>query len=851
MLELKKIKKIYESGSFRQVALNNVSMTFRDKEFVSILGPSGSGKTTLLNIIGGLDDYTSGDLIIDGTSTKKYRSRDWDSYRNHRIGFIFQSYNLISHQSILRNVELAMTLSGVPRKERIRRAKKALKDVGLAQHINKRPNQLSGGQMQRVAIARALVNDPDIILADEPTGALDSETSVQIMNLLKKVAEDRLVIMVTHNPELAEQYSTRIVSLKDGKIISDTDPYKLRGRRKSNTDDKTHRKRLRKTSMSFWTATGLSLNNLLTKKGRTFLTAIAGSIGIIGIAMILSLSNGIQEYIDRTEEETLSEYPISLQKQSVDISAFATAFAGGDSSNTYDDDKIHSRNIMGDVLTSVSSTTANNLKDFKKYLESNEGQTIRDNTSSISYGWNVPIDIYKNSTDEVLQVNPSSAMDAVGMGMDGMSSMMMNMDIFASIGSNEELLNQMYDVVDGRWPESYDELILSIGENGEISDYTLYTIGLLPQDDLKEALEKITAGEKVEFANTSYSKEDLMNLKFRLVLPTDYYKKEGGIWVDMRSDEKYMEEVLKKAPELKVVGIVKPNGESALTSSFPGYFGYKDELEEYVINKVNQSEIVKAQKANKQVNVLTGKKFGSEEKFTAENLTPEQQAYLATLNAEELATVVNSYQENANATYDSVLQTLGAAELDNPDEISLFPINFEAKTKIEQAIADYNEGKPEEDQITYSDQVGMMISAISTIVDVVSAVLIAFVAISLVVSSIMIAIITYISVLERTKEIGILRAIGASKRDVSRIFNAETLIEGLFAGVLGIGVTLLLCIPANAIIKEALDVSNLAVLPVAGAVILIILSVLLTVLAGLIPARLASKKDPVEALRSE
>lgn len=848
MLELKNIKKTYESSDLKQTALKGVSIAFRDKEFVSILGPSGSGKTTLLNIIGGLDNYTSGDLSINGVSTKEYTDRDWDNYRNHSVGFVFQSYNLIGHQSVLRNVELALTLSDVGRKERTERAKKALKEVGLAQHINKRPSQLSGGQMQRVAIARALVNNPEILLADEPTGALDSETSKQIMDLLKSVSKNRLVIMVTHNPELAKKYSTRIITIQDGKVLKDSNPDKAKTKKAEEVAVVDKKK---KTSMSFWTAFGLSMNNLMTKKGRTLLTAIAGSVGIIGIALILSLSNGIHEYINRTEEEALSKYPIQLQKNSVDISAFATAFMGGTEGEVRDDGMVYSRNIMGDVLTQVSSNTANNLKDFKTYIETGDGQDIKNYTSSIGYSWDVPLEIYKDSTKEVVQVHPSTAMDAVGMGQDGMSSMMMDMDIFANIGANQELLDRMYDMVDGRWPENYDELVLVIGENGEIADYTLYTLGILPQSDLKKALNKIIAGEEVSFETTSYSIDELMDLKFKLVLPTDYYKKQGDVWVDMSGDEDYMKEVLKKAKELKIVGVAKPNGDSALASSFPGYLGYRQDLEEYVINGVNDSEIAKAQKKDKTVNVLTGKKFGSEEKFSAENLTPEQQAYLATLDATELAGVVSSYKENADATYETIAQKLGIASLDDPDEISLFPINFDAKTDIEHIIDQYNEGKDEEDQITYSDMMGTMIASVSMIVDVISTVLIAFVAISLIVSSIMIAIITYISVLERTKEIGILRAIGASKRDVSRVFNAETLIEGLAAGILGIGITLLLTIPINIVVKDALDVKNIAVLPLDGAIILILLSVVLTMLAGLIPSRMASKKDPVEALRSE
>lgn len=848
MLELKNIKKTYESSDLKQTALKGVSIAFRDKEFVSILGPSGSGKTTLLNIIGGLDNYTSGDLSINGVSTKEYTDRDWDNYRNHSVGFVFQSYNLIGHQSVLRNVELALTLSGVGRKERTERAKKALKEVGLAQHINKRPSQLSGGQMQRVAIARALVNNPEILLADEPTGALDSETSKQIMDLLKSVSKNRLVIMVTHNPELAKKYSTRIITIQDGKVLKDSNPDKAKTKKVEEVAVVDKKK---KTSMSFWTAFGLSMNNLMTKKGRTLLTAIAGSVGIIGIALILSLSNGIHEYINRTEEEALSEYPIQLQKNSVDISAFATAFMGGTEGEVRDDGMVYSRNIMGDVLTQVSSNTANNLKDFKTYIETGDGQDIKNYTSSIGYSWDVPLEIYKDSTKEVAQVHPSTAMDAVGMGQDGMSSMMMDMDIFANIGANQELLDRMYDMVDGHWPENYDELVLVIGENGEIADYTLYTLGILPQSDLKKALNKIIAGEEVSFETTSYSIDELMDLKFKLVLPTDYYKKQGDVWVDMSGDEDYMKEVLKKAKELKIVGVAKPNGDSALASSFPGYLGYRQDLEAYVINGVNDSEIAKAQKKDKTVNVLTGKKFGSEEKFSAENLAPEQQAYLATLDATELAEVVSSYKENADATYETIAQKLGIASLDDPDEISLFPINFDAKTDIEHIIDQYNEGKDEEDQITYSDMMGAMIASVSMIVDVISTVLIAFVAISLIVSSIMIAIITYISVLERTKEIGILRAIGASKRDVSRVFNAETLIEGLAAGILGIGITLLLTIPINIVVKDALDVKNIAVLPLDGAIILILLSVVLTMLAGLIPSRMASKKDPVEALRSE
>ena len=853
MLEFKKITKIYQTGDFVQTALDNVSVNFRENEFVSILGPSGSGKTTMLNIIGGLDKYTSGDLIINGVSTKDYKDKDWDSYRNHRVGFVFQSYNLISHQSILQNVELALTLSGVDKKERRKKAIRVLERVGLKDHIKKRPNQLSGGQMQRVAIARALINDPDILLADEPTGALDTETSKQIMELLKEIAKNKLVIMVTHNPELANEYSTRIVKVLDGKIIDDSMPFD--GEIKKESANLT-KKKSKKTSMSFFTALSLSLNNLLTKKGRTILTAFAGSIGIIGIALILSLSNGIQEYIDRTEEETLSSYPLQIQRESLDMSSMITTMMSNQQSKEYNDDKIHSVNIMGDILTSVSQKVKyNDLKSFKKYLEDKEDK-VKSYTSDIRYTYDVTLNLYKNDTEKVLRVNPTTIFDSIGMSTSGISSVydmyMSNYDVFSELNGNERLLKQENELVAGSWPNKYNEVVIMVDKNNQISDYTLYSLGILDPKELEEKFNKMIAGEEINFETTEYDVNELIGLTFKLVLSSDYYKKTNNVWINMSEDENYMKNLLKNSEEIKIVGIIRPSSDSigVVTS---GVVGYTHDLVEYIINKTNEKEIVKQQKEDKEINVFTGRSFSSEEdkQFDYSSLSKEELAYFQSLSQQELAELMKAYADNANATYETNLNKLGVADLDNPSGIMIFPKDFDSKEEIENIINEYNEGKNEEDKITYTDIVGVMMSSVSSIVNVISSVLIAFVAISLVVSSIMIAIITYISVIERTKEIGILRAIGASKKDISRVFNAETLIEGLSAGVMGIIVTLILNIPINIIIENIVNISNISKLPFIGAVLLIIISVILTVVAGFIPAKIASKKDPVEALRTE
>lgn len=850
MLELKKITKEYDVAGLKQLALNKINIKFRQNEFVSILGQSGSGKTTMLNIIGGLDKYTTGDLIINGISTKKYTDHDWDIYRNHRVGFVFQSYNLIPHQTALQNVELALTLSGIGKEERRKRAIAVLKKVGLEKQINKRPNQMSGGQMQRIAIARALVNDPDILLADEPTGALDSETSLQVMDLLKEIAKEKLVIMVTHNPELAINYSTRIVKLLDGKIIDDTNPFNGEEQIKEVRENKSRAK----TSMNFKTALSLSLNNLMTKKGRTLLTSFAGSIGIIGIALILSLSNGIQKYIEKTEQETLASYPLTIQKESIDMSTLLQTLTGHQETKEYNDDKIHSVNIMGDMFTTVTKEVKrNNLKDFKNYLE--KESKIKNYTSSIEYTYNIQMNVYKSDSNKVVQVNPTTVLDAIGMSSSGISSayspFMSSYDVFYEMLNNEELNKKTYDVIEGRWPKKYNEVVLLVDKNNQISDYSLYSLGILDQDYLKEQFNNMVSGKDVKFTENTYEPKDLLNLTFKLVLNTDYYKKQNGLWLDMSNDDNYMKKVLENAEEIKVVGIIKPNDEAVTGNNTAGMIGYTHELMEHLINKTNEQEIVKEQLENPKINVFTKTEFTNNKEFDMNNLSAEQLKYLKNMSQVELAEFMKSYSENLSSTYEQNLKKLGIASIDDPDGINIYPKDFDSKEEITSIIDKYNEDKEEQDKIKYTDVVGIMMSSVSTIVNVISSVLIAFVAISLIVSSIMIAIITYISVIERTKEIGILRAMGASKKDISRVFNAETLIEGLCAGILGIIVTILINIPANIIIKKVVNISNLSKLPVAGAIILIIISVLLTVLAGFIPAKIASKKDPVEALRTE
>lgn len=895
MLELNDIKKDYVSGSTTVSALKGINLRFRDCEFVSILGQSGCGKTTMLNIIGGLDKYTSGDLKINGVSTKNYKDRDWDFYRNNSIGFVFQSYNLIPHQTVLSNVELALTLSGVSKAERKKRAIEALEKVGLGEQIHKKPNQMSGGQMQRVAIARALVNNPDILLADEPTGALDTETSIQIMELLKEISKDRLIIMVTHNPELAKNYSTRIVKLLDGVITDDSDPYTLEDmeadiRAKEAAKVKTSEKKIKKsgkkqkTSMSFFTALSLSFNNLMTKKTRTILTAFAGSIGIIGIAMILSISNGIQLYIDRVQRDTLSSYPITLQAESIDISSMVTSMTGNSDSEEHEDkSKIYSNDIMGDMInTMVKEVKSNNLSEFKKYIE-NGGSDIKSYVSDIQYSYDVPLNIYmKDTSNGVEQLNPSTMFDSIygegatstssamssGMGM-GMFS---NSSVWNQLLGNQQVLDEQYDVLAGPWPENYNEVVLVVDKNNEVDDYTLYSLGLKDPEEVRTLFKKMMVGESYETKkDISYTFDEILDTEFKLVMPTDMYKYNDvtGTWDDYSKDDKYMTNVVNNGTDIKVCGIIRPNDDAVSTSISSG-IGYTAKLTEYIIEEVKNSEIAKAQLADTSVDVFTGVPFDNDR--NTEITMDDVNAYMATLSPEESAQMqamtsgmsddqilqlfsASLKARTTDATLDSNKSKLGITDLDTPSQIDIYATDFDSKEKVQNIIKDYNklqqdDGK-EENVINYTDYVGIMMSSVSTIINAISYVLIAFVAISLIVSSIMIGIITYISVLERTKEIGVLRSIGASKKDVSRIFNAETLIEGFVSGALGIVVTLLLCIPANALIKHLTDISNVAQLPVAGGVILIIISMFLTFIAGLIPAKLAAKKDPVVALRSE
>lgn len=986
MLEIRNIVKNYETGSETVHALKGVSIAFRESELVSILGQSGCGKTTLLNIIGGLDQYTSGDLIINGQSTKQYKSADWDIYRNHSVGFIFQSYNLIPHQSVLSNVELALTLSGVSKAERRRRAKEALEKVGLGNQLNKRPNQMSGGQMQRVAIARALVNDPDILLADEPTGALDSETSIQIMELVKEIAKDRLVIMVTHNPELAEKYSTRIVKLLDGQIVGDSDPFDPAKEPAHSEVRKTEVTKGQKTSMSFLTALSLSKNNLMTKKGRTFLTSFAGSIGIIGIALILSLSNGVQEYINSVERSTLASFPVSIQHETVDYTSLMTSMMNvrDNAEENRDPDRIYTNDISTEMMkTMLSEMQTNNLAEFKEYLES-DPDGISASIEEIQYSYDSNLYIYGHSADgDIMQINPSTVMSAMmGQSMaDNVSQMtntysslmgsssMSSYDAFRELLSTD-MLKTEYEVLAGRLPEAYNEVVVLVTDRNELSDVTLYTLGLRNQGELEGMMSSVMAGESFDLdtGDLSFSYDDLMGMEFSMLTAPEFYQKnDDGTWTDMRSDSEFMEQAAENGLKLKVVGILKPDADSLISSTNSGGIGYTHALTEYMIDKTNSSELVKAQKENPDVDVFTGIEFPkadeeeeqpmsqseamemltgmlTEEQRTKLNegimaaLTEEQQAQIqsammgmvsdeqinsimmgvltpeqltqlqsgadvnslltdaqkaqmsaqiaASLTVEqnaELSEMMNGMAdptkmytifmqvlttdqlrqlmdmtkepETTDATYDGNLKLLGVAELSEPSSMKIYATDFESKEKITQLIEKYNDSKIADDNqadvINYTDYVGLMMSSVSDIINAISYILIAFVAISLIVSSIMIGIITYISVLERTKEIGILRAMGASKRDISNVFNAETLIVGFSAGVIGIAVTLLLNIPINIIIENITGIANVALLPWQGGVILVVISMLLTLIAGLVPAGVAAKKDPVEALRTE
>ena len=859
MLKLTDIVKDYDVGANTVHALKGVSIEFRPSEFVAILGQSGCGKTTLLNIIGGLDQYSSGDLIIKGKSTKNYKSKDWDTYRNHSVGFVFQSYNLIPHQTVLANVELALTLSGVKKAERRRRAIEALEKVGLGDQLHKKPNQMSGGQMQRVAIARALVNNPEILLADEPTGALDSETSVQVMELLKEIAKDRLVIMVTHNPELAEDYATRIVRLLDGNIIADSDPYDG-----SQEVAEVPAGKEKKASMSALTAFSLSLSNLMTKKGRAIMTAFAGSIGIIGIALILSISTGINNYIDAMERDTLSSYPLTLESQTMDMGSMMGSMKNPEEITDPKADHIYSSSVMSGVMDMMfSSATTNNLTDFKHFIESgNSG--LEKLTSEIRYIYSTPLNVYKAGT--TYQVNPSSVFASLGLDQGG--AMTSNMNVWNQLSTNTELLESQYEVLSGRIPNAWNEVVLIVDENNRIMDYTLYALGVLDMTELQDALLKKIQGEDVQIDTTihEYSYADFIGLKFNILPSTDYYVQENGKWVDKSKDDPYILSKINVAEDISIVGILRPLPDSAAGSG-TGVIGYTGELMLHMIDKVNSSDIVKAQKANPDMDIISGLPF--ENTLTMadfENMLaamdPAMQAQItatiagmrqAGMSEDKIANylAVNVFFTCSKSTYEQNLTLLGVSDLEKPAAINLYPKNFEAKDEIAKIIENYNKSKAEEDRIVYTDYVGLMMSSITTIINAISYILISFVAISLIVSSIMIGIITNISVLERTKEIGILRAVGASKGDVSRVFNAETVIEGLAAGLVGIGVTELLIIPINMLIQNVFELNASATLTPLAALILIGLSVFLTFIAGLIPAKSAANKDPVVALRSE
>ena len=896
MLELKKVTKIYQTGSFKQKALDDVSISFRKNEFASILGPSGSGKTTLLNIIGGLDKYTSGDLIINGVSTKKYKDRNWDSYRNHRVGFVFQSYNLISHQSILANVELALTLSGVSKKERKLRAKKALEDVGLEKHIHKKPSELSGGQMQRVAIARSLVNNPDILLADEPTGALDSETSKQVMDILKDIAKDRLVIMVTHNPELAEEYSSRIVKLKDGKVISDTNPYKNK-ESKDNEDNKSG-----KTSMSFFTALSLSLNNLMTKKGRTLLTAFAGSIGIIGIALILSLSSGVNKYITDVQKDTMLSYPITIEEEAMDLSAFleqGKSFGKQEDNRKHAKDAIYLNSSTIELASKMTTTLySNNLKDFKEYLDDKKNEIHKYiGENGIHYSYATKFKVFNYDADGKLVNSDGSTFESKIENSSNLSylstySTPFTTNIFTEImpdvsGDNiSAAIKEEYELVTGAYPKEYNEVLFVLPKSSEVNITDIYYLGLLPSKEYKDILDKIDKNEEIKIDKEKISYDDILNTTFKLLTASDFYvKNKNGNYESIIDDDKKTEDLVKKEGiELKVVGVLRQK-EDSKNDLINGTIGYTKELTNFIIDRTNNSKVVKAQEDNKDVNIMNGLKYNvssdnekvKEAKKYLSNLKVSDKANMAlmmvgssnpmigAMSESQLASLLDNYLKNPDkkamieyydnylspGTYDKVMASLGKVDLSKPSRISIYADTFEAKDGVIESINSYNKKAEEEDKITYTDYVGLLMSSVTTIINAITYVLIAFVSISLVVSSIMIAIITYISVLERTKEIGILRAIGASKKDVTRVFKAETFIEGLIAGCMGILVTILLNIPINKIIYKLTDINGISRLPLMGAIILIIISVFLTVIAGLVPSKMAAKKDPVEALRTE
>ena len=926
MLQIQKIYKKYVTGDLEQTALDGVSLNLRDNEFVAILGPSGSGKTTLLNVIGGLDRYDSGDLIINGISTKKYKDRDWDSYRNHTIGFVFQSYNLIPHQTVLSNVELALTISGISKSERKKRATEALEKVGLGKQLHKKPNQMSGGQMQRVAIARALVNDPEILLADEPTGALDSETSIQVMDLLKEVAKDRLVVMVTHNPELAEQYANRIVRVKDGHIIDDSNPYEVDIQ---NLAPPKH-ENMGKASMSLLTSLSLSFNNLKTKKGRTLLTSFAGSIGIIGIALILSLSNGVNTYIDNIQKETMTSYPISIESETIDLSSIMSSdgpTAGQVTDADHDLDAVYSNGSSLEMAsTMTSSFTENNLTAFKKYLDNPDSEINKYvGENGIIYSYDTKFDVYTkdqdgtlvNTNGSTLTDNNNSTNTMLGMSnmstmsnMPGLPGMTSSSNNFSELlpgkdgESVSEAIKESYDLLYGNWPNAYDEIILTLDKNNEISSNTLYQLGILPSSEYKELMKKIENGEEIKLESKSWNYEDICNKEFYMIPESDTYISNGnGTFKSIKEDTTEMEKLINNAIKLKITGVVRPK-EDAKGALISTTLGYTRALTNYIIQYTDDSEVVKVQKENPTINILNGMEFSpssddekiSDAKKYLENLGVSDKANLfktitysmqtsgdgmsnldnssiqagipdiSTMSETQLAAMLDEYLKSpdndtllkiydayiSTGTYDDNMTTFGVVSLDAPSSISIYTDSFENKESISNCIDDYNSTASEENKISYTDYIGILLSSVTTIINVISYVLIAFVAVSLIVSSIMIGIITFISVMERTKEIGILRAIGASKHNISQVFNAETFIIGLCSGLLGVGISLLLLIPINAIIHSVLDSNTVnASLPIPAAIILIILSMILTIIGGFVPSKKAAKKDPVTALRSE
>lgn len=856
MLRLDNIVKTYRTGEFTQDALKDVSIQFRKNEFVAILGPSGSGKTTMLNIIGGLDRYDSGDLVIEGTSTKKYRDPDWDAYRNRAIGFVFQSYNLIPHQTVLSNVELALTLAGISRAERRERAKTVLEKVGLIDHIHKRPNQLSGGQMQRVAIARALINNPTILLADEPTGAIDSETSIQIMDLLKEIALDRLVIMVTHNPVLAEKYATRIVKLQDGQVIDDTDPA-------IEADIAKEPMGKQRVGMSFLTAASLSFNNLKSKLGRTILTAFAGSIGIIGIALILSLSSGAQDYINRMQEDTLSSYPISLQSSGIDFEANQGEFPrrmDEDEMAEEDDEVIYQ---AGEAATTLRqrhlNRYQNNLASFKRYLESPDSQAITELTTAIQYGYNLNMSVFAEDPDEGWIELGQSQSSSTGSPFDEVrrsSGMMSN--TWTELIENPDRLAQQFDLLAGTWPQSYDEVILVVDQDNQIRDLTLYDIGLKDPKQLADIRQKIEDGEEIESSEPErFTFSDVLGKEYRLLQPIDFYVESDDKWIETR-DETSTGDILEDAVEVTIVGIIRPIDDAA-QASINGTIAYPKSLTDHMMARLNRSEIIQDQTERPDINVLTGLSFVDLTELSDEELleimTDEEKMQLEMMPEPEKAAFITRYRAERADTYDTVMQQLGFASPDEPSSINLYLSDFDSRELVIDLIDQYNEEKNQqeltEEVIAYSDVVGLMTTSITDMIGIISYLLIGFVSISLVVSSIMIGIITYISVLERTKEIGILRSIGASKGDISRVFNAETALIGLASGVLGIVISVLLTFPINNLIERLSGAEDIAFLPPQAAVGLIAISLILTILAGLIPARMAAKKDPVIALRTE